>query len=151
MELVQLVTFELADEMYGIDVFKVNSVARYQKINHMPDSANIIEGVIDLRGDVIPVVDLHKRFHLEPPATYKKTRIIITESKGYLFGFIVGKVHDVCSFSLSEFRSVPPGVNHSSAEFMVGITHKDQHLLTYLDIDQVLDIEQLLGHQTAHG
>lgn len=144
MELVQLVTFEVGNGVFGIDVSKVQEVIKYEKVTPTPESIDIVEGIIEVRGNIIPVIDLHKRFHLDLPSTYSKCKILITEVKGYVFGFIVGKVDEVSSIALSDFSPPPPGSSHPGSEFTIGIAHRYDQLLLYLDIDLVLNIDELL-------
>ncbi|MGK5095159.1 chemotaxis protein CheW [Deltaproteobacteria bacterium TL4] len=144
MELVQLVTFEVGGELFGVDVSKIHSVIKYDKVTPTPEAMDLIEGVIDLRGEIIPVVDLHKRFRLTIPEDYLKTKILIVEVREYIFGFIVGKVNEVYTFDLSEISAPPPGISRSGNEFTVGVLRKGDQLLLYLDVDEVLNIEELL-------
>ena len=104
----------------------------------------MIEGLIDLRGDIIPVVDLHKRFQLPTPESYIGTRILIAEVQDYIFGLIVDKVEEVCTFPLVDFAPPPIGSNQAGQEFTVGVARKNQRLLMYLDVERLLNVEQLL-------
>ena len=141
---VQLVTFEINQELFGIEVSHVQEVIKFNTITPAPGAMKTVEGVIDLRGDIIPVIDLHKRFNMEPPREERGSKILITEVREYIFGFIVDKVDEVCTFPLAEFSPPPPGITRPGSDFTVGVGHQGERLLLYLDIEKVLDIDQLL-------
>lgn len=141
---VQLVTFEVNGQLFGIEVTKIQEVIRADTITATPGSSDIIEGVIDLRGNILPVIDLKKRFMIESDPNRKGMRIIIAEVRDYIFGFIVDKVNEVHTFAVSEFEAPPPGVSAPGSEYTVGMAHKGEELLLFLDIEKVLDIERLL-------
>ncbi len=143
-ETVQLVTFEVNHQLFGVEVNKVQEVIRCNMITPTPGATEIIEGVIDLRGAVIPVIDLRKRFNLEKVDNQKGRKIIITEIRDYIFGFIVDKVNEVHMFAVAEFEAPPPGISAPGSEYTVGMAHKGDQLLLFLDIENVLNIDQLL-------
>lgn len=147
IEVVQLVTFEVNGQLFGIEVTKVQEVIRFDTITATPGSSEIIEGVIDLRGNIIPVIDLKNRFHIPTTPNKKGKRIIITEVRDYIFGFIVDKVNEVHTFAINEFEPPPPGVSAPGSEYTVGMAHKGDELLLFLDIEKVLDIERLLEQE----
>lgn len=143
-EHVQLVTFEVKQQLFGIDVSRVQEVIRFESIIETPGSLDLIEGVIDLRGNIIPVIDLRKRFKMNRLDDKTRQRIIIVESQDYIFGFVVDKVNEVYTFNVSEFELPPPGVSAPGSEYTVGMVHKEDALLLFLDIEKVLDLDQLL-------
>ncbi|MGK0290774.1 MAG: purine-binding chemotaxis protein CheW, partial [bacterium] len=143
METVQLVTFEVGKELFGIEVLKIQEVIKYDQVTPTPGSVELIEGVIDLRGDIIPIIDLHKRFDLEIPKDFSKTKILIVEIQEYIFGFIVGKVNEVCNFNLQDFNPPPPGTTQLGSEYTIGVGRKNERLFIFLDVDRVVDILEL--------
>ncbi len=142
---VQLVTFEVNQQLFGIEVTTVQEVIKFNSITPTPGASEIIEGVIDLRGNIVPVIDLRKRFRLASAENQTGSKIIIAEVKEYIFGFIVDKVNEVHTFPISEFAPPPPGVSAPGSEYTVGMAHLGERLLLFLDIEQVLDVERLLG------
>lgn len=145
---VQLVTFGIGQQLFGLEVSKVQEVIRYETLTHTPGASDIIEGVIDLRENIIPVIDLQKRFKMENTADLPGKQVIITEVEEYIFGFIVDKVFEVQTFEVEEFEPPPPGVSPPGHEYVIGIVHKDEELLLFLDIEKVLEIERLLETET---
>lgn len=142
---VQLVVFELDDQLMGIEVSKVREVVKYSKLTPSPGSSELIEGIIELREGIIPVVDLRKRLEITTSVSYERTNIVITEIGDYIFGFIVDRVDKVSTFSLSEFILPPPGATKVGKEYIIGVTKKNDTLLLYLDIDNILNLKELIG------
>ncbi len=140
---IQLVIFELSRKLFGIEVNKVQEVIKFKEITPAPGSLNVLEGIVDVRGEVVPVVDLRKRFQMEARFS-KETRILIAEVQNYLFGFIVDRVEEVGAFVLSDFTPAPPGTNQAGSEYTVGVTHRGEQLLLYLDVEHLIDADQLL-------
>ena len=140
---IQLVTFEIDEEYFGIEVSCVQEVIKFDRLSPAPGALEIIEGVIDLRGDIIPVIDLRKLLKMATGESNEGTKILIVEVSEYVFGFIVDKVDEVSTFAASEFAPAPPGTNHSGSEYTVGVTHKDEKLLLYIDIEQVFNIKKI--------
>ncbi len=141
---VQLVTFELCNELYGFEVTGVQEVIKFDKLTPAPGSNAMIEGVIDLRGDIIPVIDLRKRFKLSSYDSYKDSKILIIEVNEYIFGVIVDKVDEVSTFPLSDFSPPPPGTNQIGSEYTIGVTHLKEQLLQYLDLEQVVNTKRIM-------
>ena len=94
-ELLQLVSFNVAEEEYGLQILKVQEIIRMQGLTRVPNSPPFVEGVINLRGKVIPVVALRKRFGLPPQAHGRQTRIVVAEVSGAIIGFVVDSVSEV--------------------------------------------------------
>lgn len=141
---VELVTFEVNDKHFGIPVSEVEEVIEFIPPTPAPGSLEGLEGVIDLRGDIIPVMDLHKRLGISIPESRSNSRILITEMHDYIFGLIVDKVNNVCLHPLAEFHPPPPGTNSVGSEYTVGILRQPDQLLLYLDLERVLNIGHLL-------
>lgn len=95
-ELIQLVTFEIASEIYGVEVLSVREIIRMTTITHMPNTPEFVEGVIDLRGTVVPIINLRQRFFMPTVELDSHSRILVMEMKnGKLVGFIVDSVSEV--------------------------------------------------------
>ncbi|MCG8337071.1 MAG: chemotaxis protein CheW [Proteobacteria bacterium] len=142
---VQLVVFEIDTQLLGIEVSKVREVVKFSQLTKTPGSSDLIEGIIELREGIIPVVDLRRRLGIVSEASFEKTNIVITEIGDYIFGFIVDRVDKVSTFAISDFMLPPPGATMVGKEFIIGVTKKNGNLLLYLDIDNVLNIEELMG------
>ncbi len=142
-KLVQLVLFEIDSELYGFDIQAVHEVIRFDRLTPSPGSIKIIEGVIDLRGDIIPVINLKKCFRKKSRSLKIGAKILITEVQKHIFGLIVDNVEEVASFPLSEFKPPSPGINHREKKFTIGIIQNKKRLLFYLDVEQILLSQQL--------
>jgi purine-binding chemotaxis protein CheW len=138
-ELIQLVSFKLADEEYGVEVLKVHEIIRMTSITKMPNAPQHIEGIINLRGKVIPIISMRTRFGLIESEDNSSTRIIIMDVAGTLTGFIVDSVSEVIRVHSSEIQPPPPvamsgGVNQ---EFITGVINHVERLLIIMDVDRM--------------
>lgn len=141
----QLVVFEINEEFYGVEISLVHEVIKLTQITVIPGADDCIEGVIDLRGDVFPVIDLVKVFHQKSAAPAATRRILITEVEEYFFGIIVDLVHEVRTFESEEMLAPPPGVNTLQKKFTKGMFHyRDHRLMIFLNLSQVIAVSNLL-------
>lgn len=143
-ENVQLVIFEVGNQRFGLEVSCIKEVIKVLPINVAPGSLEMIEGVIDLRGNIVPIIDLHTFMKLESIIPRDQCRILITEVDTYIFGLIVGKVYEVQTFPLSTFNP-PPKNFYKDNEFIIGIGNSSTQLLYYLDVEKLLNIDSLLN------
>jgi len=136
-ELIQLVSFLLADEEYGVEVLKVREIIRMPTITKMPNAAQFVEGIINLRGKVIPIISMRKRFGLLENENSSQTRIIIMDVAGGLTGFIVDGVSEVIRIHSSEIQPPPTMVLSGGVgqEFITGVFNHSERLLIIMDID----------------
>lgn len=138
-ELIQLVSFMLADEEYGVEVLKVREIIRMPTITKMPNVPQHVEGIINLRGKVIPIISMRRRFNLMENENNSQTRIIIMDVVGNLTGFIVDSVSEVIRIHGSEIQP-PPTMMISSGvgqEFITGVYNHAERLLIIMDIDRM--------------
>ncbi len=137
-ELLQLVTFKLGDEEYAIDILKVQEVNRMVDITAVPNSINYLEGVINLRGRVIPVINLRKKFALDAKTLDTQSRIMVVDV-GITIGIIVDSVSEVLRISPDTVEP-PPAMAGGGAEsdYIKGIGKLQDRLLILLDIDKLL-------------
>ncbi|QEM69271.1 purine-binding chemotaxis protein CheW [Geobacter sp. FeAm09] len=138
-ELAQLVSFTILNEEYGVEVLKVREIIRMTAITHMPNTPPYVEGIINLRGKVIPIMSMRKRFGLAETASDSQTRIIVIDIAGTLTGFIVDSVAEVIRISGSEIQP-PPSVTGGGMEqeFIVGVVNRADRMLILLDPDKML-------------
>jgi purine-binding chemotaxis protein CheW len=138
-ELTQLVSFTLLNEEYGVEVLKVREIIRMTTITHMPNTPPYVEGIINLRGKVIPIMSMRKRFGLAETDNDSQTRIIVIDIAGALTGFIVDSVAEVIRISGSEIQP-PPSMTTGGIEqeFIVGVVNRADRLLILLDPDKML-------------
>lgn len=143
----QLVIFLLAKEEYGLPITKVQEINRMVPITRLPQTPDFMEGVINLRGRVIPVIDLRKRFQLTAAATNDDTRIIIVDVNGQTLGIVVDAVTEVVRLSGASVEPPPPAFILDS-QYIHGIGKLDGRLLILLDIDKVLTSQEAIALKT---
>ena len=143
LEVAQYVTFVIAEESYGVPVLKVQEIIGMTPIVPVPNSQEFIKGVINLRGSVVPVVDMRKRFRLEEREYDMFTVIIIVEVKGLLVGMIVDSVSDVADIPAESIQKTPHLASKIDREFISGIGHINEKLAIILDIDRIFNAEEI--------
>ncbi|WP_265821896.1 chemotaxis protein CheW [Geovibrio ferrireducens] len=137
-EIVQLVGLKLGDEEYAIDVLKIQEIIRTVEITSVPRTDSFVLGVMNLRGKVIPVVDLRVRFNLDKMDFDKETRIIVVRFESEHIGFVVDEVTEVIRISKNMVDPTPPLVGSIGQEYILGICKYDDRLIILLDIDTVI-------------
>lgn len=135
---IQAACFRLAGEMYALDIRRIKEVIRPQKITPVPKSPAFIEGVINLRGMVVPVIDLRKRFGLPDSGDDRRARIIICVVKRKSVGLLVDEATEVCRFNRQDVRPASPFLGGVEAEFILGVCRKGDSLIMLLDLDRLL-------------
>lgn len=146
--LLQLVTFSIDGEEFGIEILIVKEIIRFMESTKVPNAPGFVEGVINLRGQIIPVIDLRKRFGLAGAARDQHTRIIVVEIQSLRAGFIVDAVSEVLRIPASTVEPAPPMVAGIDSEFIRGVGKLDDRLLILLDLERLFsDMEkrQLAG------
>ena len=136
-EVLQVVSFEIGDEEYAVDILEVQEIIRMVEITPVPKAPHYVEGVINLRGKVIPIVDLRNRFGLGEAESTKDTRIVVVDVSRIILGFIVESVSEVLRIPSSLIES-PPNGKQGGAEFYKGVGRVDGRLLIFLDLDRLV-------------
>ncbi|MBK8419087.1 chemotaxis protein CheW [Candidatus Villigracilis saccharophilus] len=136
----QLVIFELANEFYGINIAVVESIIKMQAITQLPQSPFYVKGVTNLRGSVLPVIDLRSRFALQPKEDTRQTRIIIVTMGSIKVGVTVDGVSEVLRVSDELIEPLPPMVNSVNSVFLKGIVRLENRLIILLELGKVLDL-----------
>ncbi|MBN1495947.1 MAG: purine-binding chemotaxis protein CheW [Spirochaetes bacterium] len=139
----QYVTFIIADENYGVEVLKVQEIIGMTEIVFVPNSPDFMKGVINLRGSVVPVVDMRKRFHMEERQYDMFTVIIIVEIRKMLVGMIVDSVSDVVGIPRAGIHETPHFTARIDTEFIAGIGQVNDKLVIILDIDEIFSAEEM--------
>jgi len=138
----QWVTFRLEDETYGINVMQVQEVLRYTEIAPVPGAPSYVLGIINLRGNVVTVIDTRLRFGLTAADTTDNTRIVVIEAENQVVGILVDAVAEVVYLSQSEIETTPNVGNDESAKFIQGVCHKNDQLLILVDLEKLLTDEE---------
>lgn len=147
-ELLQLVTFSIGEEEFGVDILKVQEIIRTMEITKVPRAQEFVEGVINLRGKVIPIIDLRRRFGFTSKEHDKHTRIIVIEINNMIVGFVVDSVSEVLRIPAATVEPPPPVVAGVESEYISGVGKLQDRLLILLDLDKLLSGEdmEVLGH-----
>lgn len=142
IEELQLVSFKLGDEEFAIDIGRVQEINRMMKITKVPNSPEFIEGVVNLRGKIVPVVNLRERLGLAKKEEDTKTKIIVTDINNSLIGFIVDEVNEVLRISKEIIEPAPTLAVGIEKKLINGVAKLDERLLILLNLD-LLFTEQI--------
>jgi len=134
----QTVVFRMGKESYGIDIFRVHEIIRMCEITPIPRTHSHIRGLVNLRGNTIPVVDLSSRLNLEGSEETESTRIIVVESDNGNIGIIVDAVTEVITLQPAQIEDTPALVTDVATDFVKAVARHEEHLVTLLDLDKTL-------------
>ncbi len=146
-ELLQLVTFRLGNEEYGVDILHVEEINRMVEITKVPNSPHFVEGVINLRGRVIPVINLRKRFGLPEKEFDRETRIMVVDIKGATIGVIVDGVSEVLRIPASTVEPAPTISTGVNTEYIKGVGKLDDRLIILLELEKLLSGDEIAALQ----
>ncbi|MDP2715629.1 MULTISPECIES: chemotaxis protein CheW [unclassified Rheinheimera] len=138
----QWVTFKLQEETYGINVMQVQEVLRYTEIAPVPGSPDYVLGIINLRGNVVTVIDTRSRFGLAPADVTDNSRIVIIEAEKQVLGIMVDSVAEVVYLKSSEIDTAPNVGTDESARFIQGVSNREGELLILVDLNKLLSEEE---------
>ena len=135
---IQIACFRLGDDLYAADIMRIKEIIRPQKLTSLPKSPAFVEGVLNLRGTVIPVIDLRKRFDFPGADHDKDTRLLIVTVGRQLLGLEVDEVTEVITIHVKNIKPPPQVVNGVSAEYLVGVCLAKDSLIMLLNLDKIL-------------
>jgi purine-binding chemotaxis protein CheW len=141
-ELLQLVSFTIGDEEFGVDILKVQEIIRMMQITKVPNLPAFVEGIINLRGKVIPIIDLRIRLGMAKKEHGGNTRIIVVEISNKTIGFIVDSVSEVLRIPVGITETPPELVAGINSEYITAIGKLEDRLLILLDLEKVLTEEE---------
>lgn len=144
----QFVVFQLGKETYGVDISTVWEIITMQPITQVPHTADFIEGIINLRGIVIPIIDLRKRFQLPYGEYTRATRIVVIEISGNTLGMIVDGVSEVLRISSDIVEPPPPVITNIDADYLQGVAKLEDRLIILLNLDKVLTKQERMELET---
>ncbi|MBN2160607.1 MAG: purine-binding chemotaxis protein CheW [Spirochaetes bacterium] len=139
----QIVCFKIANEEYGIDILQVQEILKLPKVTKLPKSRPYIMGVMDLRGKVLPIVDLSKRFGIETNRGIESSRAIVVNISGKRVGLGIDSVSHVIKVNSNDIEPPPPVVRGISGKYIVGIAKMEDGFVVVLDINQMFSTEEL--------
>jgi purine-binding chemotaxis protein CheW len=137
-ELLQLVSFTIGQEEFGLDIQSIQEINRMVEITRVPNSPEFVIGVINLRGKVIPIIDLRKRFGFPPKESDKNTRIIVVELGNMVVGFVVDTVREVIRIPKNITEPPPAIIAGIGSEYIVSVAKLENRLLIILDVERLL-------------
>ncbi len=143
----QYLSFNLGGEDYGLDILKVQEIRGWEAVRQLPDTPDYIKGVLDLRGTIVPIIDLRIRFHVGV-AEYLTTTVIIVvatakDGRSQVMGVVVDGVSDVLDVDSSTLRPAPNLGTRISTRFIHGMVSQDSRMVVLLDMDKLLDPDEL--------
>ncbi len=139
---VQLACFRVGSELYALDIMRIKEIIRPQKLTPVPKAPSFIEGVINLRGSVIPVADMRKRFDQPIDEDTRKNRIVICSLAGRNIGLLVDEVKEVKRFTRKEIAPSPHFIQGAQADYFLGVARRDDDLIMLVDLEKVLSSEE---------
>lgn len=142
---IQLACFRVGSELYALDIMKIREIIRPQKLTVVPKAPRFIEGVINLRGVVIPVADLRKRFDQTASTDHRKHRIVICAVSGRIVGLLVDEVLEVRRYGRQDVAPAPQFLKGPEAEFFLGVAHRGDDLIMVLDLDRILSSDEQIA------
>ena len=138
----QLVSFVIENEEFGIDILKVQEIIRPVDITRVPNAPSFVEGVINLRGRIVPVVDMRKRFNLPDREQDQHTRIVVVELTDKVVGFIMDAVKEVIRVDRSVIEPPPELAIGIDTHYIKGVAKLEDRLLILLDLEEVLSVDE---------
>lgn len=141
-EVLQWVTYKLEEETYGINVMQVQEVLRYTEIAPVPGAPSYVLGIINLRGNVVTVIDTRARFGLMSAEVTDNSRIVIIEAEKQVIGILVDSVAEVVYLRSSEIDSAPNIGTEESAKFIQGVSNREGELLILVDLNKLLSDDE---------
>ena len=136
-DLQQIIGFRVGNEEFGLDILRVQEIIRVPQLTRVPNSADFVEGVINLRGKIIPVVSLRKRFGLGEASADNQTRIVVVEAGEVVLGFVVDSVSQVLTISAGTIEP-PPLLGKIECDYVSGVGKVGERLLIILDVDRLM-------------
>lgn len=150
----QFLTFSLADEEYGVNILKVQEIKGWTPVTRIPNSPEYLRGVLNLRGTIVPIIDLRMRFN-QPRVEYTALTVVIvlsvaTSAGARTIGIVVDSVSDVLNVGMSEIKPTPNLGSKINTEFINGIATSGSKMIMLLDSDKLLTSDELAQLQAVH-
>jgi len=143
----QLVTFNLGEELYGVNIMDVKEIVRVQAIRAIPNAPTYVDGIFNLRGEIIPIISLHKRFHLRKMITSEEDELlsgfVIVDIDGMKLGIIIDRISRVVTVEKEEIQPPPQMFSGIGAEYIQGVVHQNEGYLIILNIRDLFNPKEL--------
>ncbi|MGV3581199.1 MAG: chemotaxis protein CheW [Methylophilus sp.] len=139
----EYLTFVLGTEQYGIEILKVQEIRGYDAVTQIANTPDFIKGVVNLRGKIVPIVDLRIKFHLGKVEYDEFTVVIILNLAGRIVGIVVDGVSDVKALKEEQLREVPSLVTSIDTKYIVGLATVEEHMLILVDIERLMSSQEM--------
>jgi len=139
----EFLAFHLGGEEYGIDIHKVGEIRGYEAVTHIANAPEFIKGVVNLRGTIVPIIDLRIRFNLGTPAYDQFTVVIILNIGQRVMGVVVDGVSDVVTLTAKQIKPAPTMGTAMNTDHLIGIGTIDQRMLILMDIDRLMSSDEM--------
>ena len=134
---IQIACFQLGDDLYAVDIMRIKEIIRPQKLAHLPNASSFVDGVLNLRGTVVPVVDLRKRFGMPVGGEGSSTRLLILKVAGQSLGLVVDDVTEVITVPVKDIKPPPQVVKGVGSHYLVGVCLVRDSLIMLLNLDKL--------------
>jgi purine-binding chemotaxis protein CheW len=148
---IQMVVFNIGKELYGVGIDAVHEIVKVPDITEVPDAPAFLEGVINLRGKIVPVVDLRKRMRLDGRERTKSSRVLITENDKRLVGLLVDAVSEVLKLAPESVEAPPEMITSIGVEYITGVAKVEGRLIILLNLKKVMSVEDMKSIGRAAG
>lgn len=142
-EQVKVIVFQLKEQQYGVNIQHVRSIERVSDVTEVPGTSDFIKGVINLRGDITPIVDLKERLQIGNTNFTEDTRVLIVDVNNVQVGLIVDSANDVIDIDMGVVEDAPKIIGGVNEAFIKGVAKLDNRLLVLLDFESVLNLEEI--------
>ena len=143
----QLVTFHLGEELYGVNIMDVKEIVRVQAIRPIPNAPTYVEGIFNLRSEIIPIISLHKRFHLRKLVTSEEDELlsgfVIVDIDGMKLGIVIDRISRVVTVEKEDIQPPPQMFSGIGAEYIQGVVHQEEGYLIILNIRDLFNPKEL--------
>jgi len=139
----EMLVFRLGGEEYGVDILKVQEIRGYEKVTPIPRSPDFLKGVVNLRGSIVPVIDLRIKFGMPNPAYDSFTVVIVLRIAGRIVGAVVDAVSDVVQLAPGEIKAAPRLGSIVDSSYLSGVATQDDRMILALDIEKLLSAGEL--------
>lgn len=140
----QLVIFKLGNEEYGVNIMQVKEIIRMASINKVPQVPQFVEGIISLRGEILPIIDLREKFRLPKKEKNRSTRILVINLDSTTIGGIVDEVSEVLRIQNSAIRPAPPVIKGMNSDYLLGIGQIGERIIILLDLAKILKTSEMV-------
>lgn len=138
----QFVIFRLGDERYAVDILNVGGISEFREVTKVPNAPYFIDGIINLRGDIIPIINLKKRFNIPEKQADSDTRIIINNIAGKDVGFVVDEASQVIKIDDAEIEDAPDIIKGSDRQYIQGVGKVNEQIVILLNLEKILNEDE---------